>query len=535
MLMKKAWLLGLGLITAATIFSGLPSKARASAPASTTKKEISFTEHTLVTRAGNKADFTLFHYVNDLGEREVAVQHDEKRVLLPDTAKMVLFGRDLNADGFYDAWFYVDGTGLVEGIDRASREGSGWDAASEILLKLHPKRRFLLGVAFNSLAANLTISRGHAKSVLQKMTREEMDLRDLEIRLARMKLQKAQEDEVQFYEDLISDGWEQVAEELSHEGTKKQFLLGAADVAIFVGGGVAFKGIGLASKWAAPRILESGAARFAEEAYAKHLGSAVSKIRAVKNRVTTRVTNTAASQPLQWASRKASERTIVALRSLESRNRVGSFAVKGLSRGAKLAHAGLKNWKYMAMTQSAQLVTEIIGRKDTVFSRNPIILGKNIVNDRDLIQNMAYMGSETFLLTSISSGMTSLPKRMAICGLVSLVNSNVMNFLIKGQTDLKRNAIDTGWEVVIGNGQTQVDLAALTYFETKAAAVGNPKLRLVGYAIALTDQTLGYFGYGWATRKYEASKKASEDEKALVASAEKHVELVPIFAPKPSS
>ena len=78
----------------------------------------------------------------------------------------------------------------------------------------------------------------------------------------------------------------------------------------------------------------------------------------------------------------------------------------------------------------------------------------------------------------------------------------------------------------IGNLQTQTDVAALKYFEKLATKQKNPKLKLVGYAIALVDQFSGYVAYSKASTAVSspAPTKAKPDDLKL------QVKMIPILA-----
>ena len=103
-----------------------------------------------------------------------------------------------------------------------------------------------------------------------------------------------------------------------------------------------------------------------------------------------------------------------------------------------------------------------------------------------------------------------------------MLNSRALSILIKGESDLQRTALDTGWEVVIGNGQTQLDFWSMRMAAELAERAKLPGLRLVGFAIVTIDQGTGYYLYNRVTTKYEENK----DKKAK---SEPKVELRPIY------
>ena len=145
-----------------------------------------------------------------------------------------------------------------------------------------------------------------------------------------------------------------------------------------------------------------------------------------------------------------------------------------------------------------------------------------VLSDKDLIQDMSYMTMETAVTATIihrnGNGLSGYAK----AGLFSMVDSNVMNYWVKGETDLKRDALDTGWEVGVGNLQTVCDMRTLSYFEKMSEESGNSNLKIVGYLVTGIDQFVGYVAYGKVTEWYEKNNKK---EKVPV------LTITPILAP----
>jgi hypothetical protein len=114
---------------------------------------------------------------------------------------------------------------------------------------------------------------------------------------------------------------------------------------------------------------------------------------------------------------------------------------------------------------------------------------------------------------------------MGISAMISLTDSTAVNLLVKGETDVARFALDTGWQMIIGNAETQIDLLSLGFFERKAKETGNAKLKLLGYAVVVTSQSLGYLGYSKVTRAYEERHEGSETS----AQEKPEIRLVPVL------
>jgi hypothetical protein len=149
-----------------------------------------------------------------------------------------------------------------------------------------------------------------------------------------------------------------------------------------------------------------------------------------------------------------------------------------------------------------------------------------MASNEEFIQNFLYMSNETFWMAGLSTYFQTPGKRIVSCALMSLVNSNVMNYAIKGSVDPARATFDTGWEVIVGNAQTQVDLAALRSLEGAVQRTGNPRLRLLGYLLVVANQGTGYYAYSQASMHFDGSSETNE-------SNGEHIEthLVPVLGP----
>ena len=75
-----------------------------------------------------------------------------------------------------------------------------------------------------------------------------------------------------------------------------------------------------------------------------------------------------------------------------------------------------------------------------------------------------------------------------------------INLIVGGEPNPHRIALDTSWESIVGNVQTQIDMRAMQYFEGLSERSINPKLRFAGYALAIvSNQGAGYYGYAEVT------------------------------------
>jgi len=188
------------------------------------------------------------------------------------------------------------------------------------------------------------------------------------------------------------------------------------------------------------------------------------------------------------------------MRGLMAKNTLMKKLVPFVVRSGIAVKKALYDWKYIAFMGSLQISTEAFANRSEVYSPNPTTFAKNVLTHPDIIQNVGFMTTNAFFMTAASHGIRPRGVRFAACGFIALGNSSFTNFVIKGENDYQRVALDSGWEAIIGNTQVQIDLAALKHFEQKAAASGNPRLKLLGWAVVLVDQAAGFAGYSLATR-----------------------------------
>ena len=489
--------------------------------------------HTLQ-KDGEIHHFELVRSRNPVGSWELAVIHDEIRRGLPNTTHEVLWARDADGDGLMDAWFTLDRSGQLEVMDRPAWSDDSWDVAREILAEqVRLKNRWALGILFNSVTRNLTLVRSHEFTLRQDLFRAQMDLLDLQVRADRLRARiraglatPGAAEEFQTIQGVISDGWREICETISKEGYRRHFVMAVGDVGLYLTGAAVLRGVGAGFRWLGAKFSGRAAEQSAGELYAKQVARAGERAAEALRR--SGGANAGVVQALRLSAR---EKAGLVLRALESRGRMGQWMADAMRTSGRVLGASARQAPYVAVSQTTQLMAEVWNRRDVIFDPNPIVLARNIASDRDLIQNLVFMTNETFLMAGVSTYYRGLGKRMRICGAIALVNSNASSILVKHETDPLRMALDSGFEAIVGNSQVQLDMAAMEYFSRLAKENGNPKLRLVAYAIAFADGLAGYVAYGKLTQAYEKSKKAGGGEPADVPRPPALV-MVPVYAPE---
>jgi hypothetical protein len=421
---------------------------------------------------------------------------------------MVLYGRDLDRDGKIDAWFYPDDSGTIQAIDRQSANtGDGWDVASQIILKNRNsyEDRGLVGLVVHATLSKLTFSSSSEDDLQREIVGQELDLRDLEIRTARLSKQWPEDREhletLLQMRETISAGWNELIQEMHTDVTRNRFLYGSADVALGLASAGTAKILGKGVEWALPRAAAAAPA-WAVSAY----NATVDSMSEAWSRAGRAVGWPVVAGAAQILRETAAQRISLLVRGLNSREQIASIFARSIDVLGKVAKGALRQWKYIASTQALELGVEIYERRDQLFSANPVVFAKRVFTDKDLLEDVGFMTWDSTLATGISQADPNVKRRMVICGVISLMNSEGASFLVKKEPDKIRTGIDTSWEMVVGNIETQVDLKALSTFEALSEKSGNPRLKLLGYAAAFVDDGLGYWAYEKVTSRYESVK-----------------------------
>ncbi|HAR43643.1 MAG TPA: hypothetical protein DCS07_13600 [Bdellovibrionales bacterium] len=451
-------------------------------------------------------DYRVTRYLNEHGDREVAYEFDRNwlmRFLVGQRRSVLIVGRDLDGNDQYDAWFVMGRSGVSEVVDRVATESDGWDVVSGLLQKNHAAlaNRLLLDVLFS----NLSFTGNTVDHFFETIDRNHIDLHDFELRTDRLvKLDKGSPAAMSNYR-MISEEWEFLGEEIQ----KKQNSLWkwiALDVTVVRLSSYLVQWLDRLNIWTGGKLAmlqtSSGVVRVITEhmvGLSKKAQSAMKRVNAKLGKGNSRVHEIGARAALLKMT--SAQRLDIAIRGMKERGKVGRLLGLATEKSLAFGASGLSNWKYITVTQAAQLAIEMNDKKESIFtSSNPLIITKNVVSNKDLVQNVWYMTNETFLMSAAWKTVKNPFKRFGFCAVLSLVDSVAMNYLVKGVTDQKRLALDTAWELTIGNMQTAiVDQKILSYFETRAANLHNPKLKLVGYAGTLLEQSIGYAGYAALT------------------------------------
>jgi len=455
--------------------------------------------------------------------RQVTWWHLEERTLAPDTRTPVLFGRDLDGDKKPDAWFYRDENGVFRWEDSPSGRRDGWDVAQRILEReIKLSNRWLIGIGLNAVFSQLSFTVAQMNALDQTLLTEELDIHTLELLLDRIRRDDPRHPYIKPIEQTIARAYRDILERLETEETHKLFLALAGDAALlFLTGGSA-KIILRIEAWAMSKVGTTAAVQTAKSAFTRYTSAMAA--RATRYTLTTAAIVAARAEPHLLAAMVPMQALRTAISAVVSRAGFGSVASQALSGASGVTRAALSQWKYVALSQALQIAAEAMARGDEIRDPNPIIMTERLFSNEEFIQNFLYMGNETFWMAGLSTYFKTPGKRILSCALFSLVDSAVVNYAIKGSVDPERQAFDTGWEVIVGNGQVQLDMAAMRALESSAQRTGNPRLRLLGYLVVIADQGAGYYTYSRASSRLEA--RADEVNSSSVETI-----LIPVMGP----
>ena len=239
--------------------------------------------------------FAIHKGVNSNGELEVRIEHEEFRALVPGhTSKIVLYGRDVDHCGRINAWFFPGEDGVLEAEDRPanlarSPDDDAWDAASVILLKTHQYQdRWLIGVLAHATASAMTLTESSKDSFERKLIEEELDLRDLEVRVNRLDKSSPHDPNLLALYETLSDGWADLSQQISTEGIRDRFLYAAGDVALYAATAGIAEGVGKAGLWALPKVMTSAPGVWALDLYTRFAGGVAEAASRVSKRASQR-------------------------------------------------------------------------------------------------------------------------------------------------------------------------------------------------------------------------------------------------------
>jgi hypothetical protein len=484
----------------------------------------------------NEFKTTLISYKNHLDELEVRIEATGMPRFASQINPLIGFGRDTDQNGKVDMWFFI----TKNGIDRVNLEGSS-PIGSDILGKLLDKKyqttfSMYVASATTSLLSYVLMTGAESRTVTEDYYRDWMDLEEMKANFEKEFdgfESSYTYSQMMYHYRLSSIGYNELARRTDSFAKKTFWGYALADIGLWVTGGIVFE-------WGGKVLTKIGmtttVSTFVNSVRKTFFGFldkqkviVEKKLANIKGKMNTVKINTGmkiAEKELVTVLTVATWKTALkhTIKAQKVKRRI-QIAVRQTIKWPKNIYTGAKTeWKYIAMNSSVQVGSEAIARWDDIKDNNPAVVAQNLLTNPEVLENVSFMAAETILMTGISKNLKTTKARFMASGAIALTNSSIMNFAIKEDADPKRIAFDTAWEVLIGNAQVQLDLKGLEYFEKLALKKNNPKIKLIGYGLALIDMGVGYISY---------SKITTAIDKMPVAPVEPKVMLVPILVEMP--
>lgn len=487
---------------------------------------------TLKDSAGEDFKLTLAPSINHLGQREVRIEARGLPRLNDSINPLLGFGRDTNDNGKVDTWFFITKSGM-DVVTKEGQDSLGKDVLGTLLRdKYRSTFTMYVSSATTSLLSYLMMSANEGKSAEEDFFRDYMDLEEnrlaFEKNLDEMTYTMTRQ-QMQFHYEMQSLGYKEIANRMERFGKLTFWGYALADIGLWITGSYVVKWVGkilyrtslIASEIAFVNTLKETFIGFFE----KQKSNITAKIAAYEEKMSLSAKSKKAAPVLTLTKRTWRQALTNTIKARQMKGRILHSLLKTAQFAKKSAVAAAREWKYIAMNSSVQISAEAFARYDQIKDPNPAVMAQNLLSNEEVIQNVSFMAAESIMMTGVSKNLNTTKARYMASSAVALTNSSIMNLAIKDNPDPYRVAFDTAWEMIIGNSQVQLDLKALEYFEKMALKKNNPKIKLVGYVVALVDMGVGYVIYSKATSALNKEKKESES-----ARPEPKVMLIPVLA-----
>jgi hypothetical protein len=471
----------------------------------------------IVDSHGESANISLQPKTNSQGELEVKIEAAGLPKIMNHMNPIIGYGRDLLGSGKINTWFILTESGLKV-VQNEGNDQYGRDIIAEILFDHYKSTSTLyLSSISTTLLSYFFLSIDAYEKNNENFYKDWINLEDMYLRLETEKNNPASSltlIQIEFQNKLILNGYKQLNEKMKNFEQKDLYGYLTIDVASWVTGGILLK-------WGA-RIISTPLRLISETSFFKLICektfSIFEKYRlqlSQKFKIRSKYFNES-----KFVSQELGARFILLNWKKDVDSTIRGYVIKNklIQTANKIFTGAVGQWKYIGLNMGIQLSSEAYARVDEIQNPNPVVMAKNLLSNQDVLQNIGFMALDTVLMTGISSTLKTTKARFMACGYIALQNSSLINFVIKKDDNYSRIALDTSWEVIIGNAQTQIDLGALLFFEQMAMKKNNPKIKLLGYAFVVVDQAIGYVSYSKVTSKLNQEKSPI---------------LVPIFSESP--
>jgi hypothetical protein len=462
---------------------------------------------------GDATSISIYPYKNAQGTLEVRVDAASIPKFLNKFNPTIAYGRDLNGNGKIDTWFFISKNG-IETVTKEGNDPFGRDVLGALLLSKYKTSPLLyLSSATTTMLSYLFVTASEYQSESKDFYLDWINLEELSIRLEQERKNPTSTlnyEQIQAQYALITYGFKQLTAKADRMLKKGIYEYMAIDVGLWVSGGIIVKWGGKLLSIPLKKLSQTSIAKYINENIFSFFKSQQEKLMNRMNffrkKETPEIVVTTGIKLSAFTWRKDVSLSVRAY-----------IIKKKLLANAKGAFEGAKSeWKYIALNIGIQTVAEAYTHYDDIKDQDPAVMTEKLLTNKDVEQDIGFMTLDTVLMTGVSRNLKTPRARFMACGLIALNDSSMINFVIKKDGDYKRIAFDTSWEVIVGNGQVQADLAALTFFEKMAVKNKNPKLKLLGYVFAIVDQGLGYVTYAKAAEKINNKESTTSTQTPIL-------------------
>lgn len=466
---------------------------------------------------GHVSKISIRPYTNLNGNFEIRIDAASIPKFFDKLNPTIGYGRDLNHNNKIDTWFFITNHG-VEVVEKEGVDIYGRDILGELVNnKYKTSTKTYLTSATTTALSYLFFTVDEVQDENKNFYYDWINLEELNLLISKEEKNPKlglNYNQIMSQRELISIGFKDLADRMDQLKNRDIFGYIALDVGAWLTGGVVLKWGGKLLATPIKMLSETTLVKYISENLGQFIIAQQEKLMAKISYLKEKLPNKSVKEKIAVSSSIISKnlwrsQLSMSVKALHIKSKLLGFA-KGVFTGAK------SEWKYLALNASIQTGAEAYARFDQIKDPNPIKMAENLFTNKDFQQNVGFMTLDTVLMTGVSRSLKTTKARFMACGMIALHNSSMINFVIKEENDYKRVALDTSWEMIIGNAQVQMDLAALTFFEKLAQKKNNPKLRLLGYAFVMVDQAVGYFSYSKASDIVAKSSDKPETQKVLM-------------------
>lgn len=471
-------------------------------------------------------------YTNSTGVMEVRVDAAGIPKFMGQLNPTIAYGRDLDGDKKIDTWFFI----TEKGIEVAKLQGNdplGRDILPQLLINKNlTSAKIYVTTATTAIMGFLLMSHSENNKINAQYLRDWIDLEENKIRFEtelNSPGNSLTRKDIEEHYRLMSFAYRNLADTMENFAKKDLWEWAAADAGLWISGTIVLKWTGAILVNVGARLSETVLFNSVKEGFNNTVGKHLIVLKENINTLSAKLAplkekGTRLKSEASFALTKFNVRAAITSSIISSvaKQRLLSVVKVAFKWPKKIAVEAYKESAYIGVNIGVQLAAETAARWDEVYDPNPIKLARNVLTNKDILQDIGFMTADTILMTGVSQNLPTLKSKWIASGFVGLHDSTMINLVIKQGDDYQRIAVDTGWEVIAGNSQVQLDLWAKKASEELARKRGNPRLKLLGWAVVFIDQGVGYFGYSKTAKYFE-----KDPAKAAPAPAMK---LIPVMA-----